>query len=175
MERLMDFCRKCGLIPILEDEIRPWIKKVKKIGLTKIFPYNTDNPEEAEAYLVDEFTLEDPDGVFCPRCSADLLYDDDAEFDHACSICKAPKPGQYFQGSGGVCYDCEETPEGSALLEQLFKKFEYENSDEFLAREADERLQKLDPTKPHYHAQRLSLLVKLLYRNVKSINRKYGL
>jgi hypothetical protein len=171
----MDFCAKCGLITILEHKIGPRIRKVEKLGLTKIFPYNTDNPKEADAYLVDEFIYEDPDGELCPKCGAELTYDDDDEYDEVCSICKRPEAGHYFQGGGGVCCDCEETPEGSALLDQLLMKWHHERSANFLARKADEELQKLDPADPHYHVKRTSLLTRLLYYNVKSINKKYGL
>jgi hypothetical protein len=177
MKHLMDFCKNCGLILIWEEQIGPHLKKVAKIGLTKVFLYNTDDPKEADAYLIDEFTREDPDGVDCPKCGADLSYEenDAAEFDDTCSICKKPAPGQYFQGCGGVCFECENTPEGSALLEQLLKKWEYESSDGFLARKVDEELQKLDANETNYPEKRKSLLVQLLYYNVKSINKKYGL
>jgi len=177
MSSLMDFCKNCGLIMILEEQIGPHLKKAGKIGLMKVLEYNTYNPEEADAYLIDEFTREDPDGVDCPKCGADLLYDDgvDIETHYSCSICKSDKPGQQFPDGSGVCWDCDKTPEGRRLAEQLIKKFEYENSDSFLARAADEKLQKLDPKEPYYQEKRLSLLVELIGYNVKSINKKHGL
>lgn len=177
MKHLMDFCKNCGLILIWEEQIGPHLKKVGKIGLTKVFLYNTDNPLEADAYLIDEFTREDPDGVDCPKCGADLLYDDGVEVEirNYCSICKSDKPGQQFPDGSGVCWDCHKTPEGRRLADQLIRKFERENSDSFLAREADEKLQKLDPKEPYYQEKRRSLLVELIGYNVKSINKKYGL
>jgi hypothetical protein len=83
----MDFCKNCGLILIWEEQIGPHLKKVGKIGLTKVFL----------------------------------------------------------------------------------------SSNGFLARKVDEELQKLDANEPYYQAKRKSLLVQLLYYNVKSINKKYGL
>lgn len=162
---------------ILEEQIGPNIKKIGKIGLQKVFLYNTNNPQDADAYFIDEFTRDDPDGVECPKCGADLIYDDGVELEirNACSLCKSDKSGQYFPDGSGVCWDCDKTPEGRRLVEQLIKKFERENSDSFLAKEVDKKLQKLDPQEPYYQQKRLSLLVELMGYNVKSINKKYGL